>query len=270
LWGLSYTYFRKGYGKKCLDFGNTLLEYGNKHSNIRCQVVGHICVGLGYNTAGDYLLAIKSLEQGVAVAVDPFYSQWAKLLLAANYLSNKRLAEAEAALKEVWTYTTNFGCETIGALASALLGIVSIIKGNLSKGIKMVEETNQNIIESEAKGWIAFWGNMLGGLYLQMVQSGEKPSLSLVIKNMGFLIKNAPHADRRAKDFFQKAIRQAKEVGDNDTLGRAYLNLGLLHKAKKRTDKAKECISEAIKIFEETEADVFLKQTKEVLESLNN
>jgi class 3 adenylate cyclase len=33
---------------------------------------------------------------------------------------------------------------------------------------------------------------------------------------------------------------------------------------------AKECISEAIKIFEETEAQVFLKQTREVLESLNS
>jgi tetratricopeptide (TPR) repeat protein len=270
LWGLAYTYFRKGYGKKCLDIGNKLLGYGNKHSNIRCQVVGHICVGLGYNTAGDFPLAIKFLEQGVAVAADPFYSQWAKLFLAANYLSNKQLAEAEAALKEVWTYATNYGCELFEVLASALLGIVSIIKGNLSKGIKKVEETNQNIIESETKGWIAFWGNMLGSLYLQMVQGGEKPSLSFLIKNMGFLIKNAPNADRKAEEYFNKAIQQAKEVGDNGTMGRAYLNLGLLHQAKKRVEKAKECIAEAIKIFEETEAELFLKQAREVLESMDN
>jgi hypothetical protein len=34
-WGLSYTYYRQGYGKKCLHIGNQLLDYGNQHSNIR-------------------------------------------------------------------------------------------------------------------------------------------------------------------------------------------------------------------------------------------
>ncbi len=51
-------------------------------------------------------------------------------------------------------------------------------------------------------------------------------------------------------------------------LGQAYLDLGFLHKIKKRTDQAKECISEAIKIFEQTEAESFLKQAKEALVSL--
>jgi hypothetical protein len=51
-------------------------------------------------------------------------------------------------------------------------------------------------------------------------------------------------------------------------LGGAYFNLGLLHTAKKRTDKARQCISEAIKIFEQCEAEIFVHQAKEVLESL--
>jgi hypothetical protein len=47
-------------------------------------------------------------------------------------------------------------------------------------------------------------------------------------------------------------------------------NLGYLHKTKKRTDKAKECFSEAKQIFEECEMDGFLKQAKDALDSLNN
>ena len=105
---------------------------------------------------------------------------------------------------------------------------------------------------------------------MQIAQGGEKPNLSFLIKNFGFLIKNAPRADRKAEAHFYKAIDQAKEIGDNGLLGQAYFNLGLLHKAKKRVDKAKECLSEATKIFEETEAEGFLIQAKEVLESLNN
>jgi hypothetical protein len=43
--------------------------------------------------------------------------------------------------------------------------------------------------------------------------------------------------------------------------------LGLLHKAKGRRAKARECISEAVKLFEECGAEVYLKQAKEALEN---
>ena len=270
LWGLSYTYFCQGYGKRCSQIGKQLLDYGNKHSNIRCQVVGHICVGMGYNLAGYYPAAVKSLEQGVAVAADPFYSQWAKLFLSMNYLSNNQTREAESVFKEVLTYSTNFGCELFEVYASTFLGVISFINGNLSKGIKIVEETNRFIIENERKGWMAAWEKMLGSLYLAIAQGGEKPSLLFLVKNIGFLIKNAPNVDRKAETHFNKAIDQAKKVGDIGLLGRTYLDLGLLHKAKKRIDKARGCISEAIRFFEETEAEGFLKQAKDALESLDD
>ncbi|UCD78696.1 MAG: AAA family ATPase, partial [Desulfobacterales bacterium] len=270
LWGLSYTYYANGCGKRCSQIGKRLLDYGNRHSNIRCLVVGHICVGLGHNTAGDYPAAIKSLEKGVAVAKDPFYEQWARLFLATNYLLNKQIIRAEDAYKEVWNYATNFGCELFADYASALLGVISIIKGNLSEGIKMVEVTKQNIIESGRKGWIAFWESLLGSIYLQMAIGGEKPNLSFLFKNIVFLMKNAPHASRKAETHFNNAIEHAKKVGANGTLGQTYLNLGLLHQAKKRVGKAKECLSEAVRIFEETEAQVYLKKAKEALESLQD
>jgi hypothetical protein len=48
----------------------------------------------------------------------------------------------------------------------------------------------------------------------------------------------------------------------------AYLDLGLLHRTKGRTGQARKCISEAIQIFEQTEAEGFLKQAKEALASV--
>jgi hypothetical protein len=46
------------------------------------------------------------------------------------------------------------------------------------------------------------------------------------------------------------------------------LDLGRLHKAKKRTGEAKDCISKAIKIFEEIEAGPFLEKAREALAAL--
>ena len=88
------------------------------------------------------------------------------------------------------------------------------------------------------------------------------------VKNIGFLLKNAPTAFKKAERCFNRAIAAAEKGGDKSTIGRAYFNFGLLYKSQKKVDMAKKCFSEAIKIFEELEAEVFLKQAKEALENL--
>jgi hypothetical protein len=51
-------------------------------------------------------------------------------------------------------------------------------------------------------------------------------------------------------------------------LGQIYLDLGLLHMAKNKRDEARVCLSEAVGLFEQCEAKVYLKQAQEVLERL--
>ncbi|UCB49907.1 MAG: hypothetical protein JSW56_03155 [Deltaproteobacteria bacterium] len=60
----------------------------------------------------------------------------------------------------------------------------------------------------------------------------------------------------------------AKEIGAKGTEGQAYLDLGFLHKAKKRPSQAREYLIEAIQLFEQCEANGYLKQAKDALESL--
>jgi hypothetical protein len=61
----------------------------------------------------------------------------------------------------------------------------------------------------------------------------------------------------------------AEEIGAIGLLGQAHLGLGKLHKAKKRKDKARECLLKAIDCFERCEAETILKQTREELNSLD-
>jgi tetratricopeptide (TPR) repeat protein len=60
----------------------------------------------------------------------------------------------------------------------------------------------------------------------------------------------------------------AKEIGAKGTMGMAYFDLGVLYRMKGKTEQAKKCISEALQIFEECEAEGFLKQAKEALASV--
>ena len=106
-----------------------------------------------------------------------------------------------------------------------------------------------------------------GKMYSQ-IATGPTPAFSILAQNIGFLVKNAPFAGKKAEEHFTKAIEILREIGANSFLGRAYLDLGMLHKARKSTDQARECISEAIHFFKEGEAEVYLKQANEALDSL--
>ena len=82
------------------------------------------------------------------------------------------------------------------------------------------------------------------------------------------ILKNVPFAAKKAQVHFSNAIELFKETGAKGYLGQVYLSQGLLYKATKRTDKARQSILEAIDLFKECEAEVWLKQANEALDSL--
>jgi tetratricopeptide (TPR) repeat protein len=232
------------------------------------MVMGHFITGLGHGATGDIPSAIKSLERSIQVSADPFYSKFPILMLGNYYLSGGRFQDAEDALEEVLTFSRNFGTECVGSWAYACLGVVAIVKGHMSHGLKMLEESIRSSKENESILFYSFCEVLLGTVYLQIVQGEGERSLSTMFRNIGFLVKNVPFAGKKAEDHFNKAIEAAKEIGAKGFQGLACLNLGLLHKAKKRTEQAQKCITEAVQLFEQCKAETSLKQAKEALVSL--
>jgi tetratricopeptide (TPR) repeat protein len=122
-------------------------------------------------------------------------------------------------------------------------------------------------IRNQSKVRYAFSEYIFGKTYSQ-IATGPTPDFSIMAKNIAFLVKNVPFAAKNAEKHFNKAIDLLREIGAKSFLGGAYLDLGLFNKARKKNQQARECISEAIKIFEETGAEEILKQAKEALDSL--
>jgi tetratricopeptide (TPR) repeat protein len=268
LGGLGFVYSQSGETTKTLEVGKALLDYGERHSNIRSLVIGHGDIGTGYMIDGDFQSAIENYEKAIQVSADPFYSQTARLRLALSYLFNNQLDKAETALEEVLTYSQKFGAGSIGTMARILMGVLLIAKGQMSQGLELLAEGQRDCLENQRRTLYAHSEYILGKVYSQIVEGAKPISLSTMVKNIGFLIKNVPFASKKAEEHFNRAIEVAKEIGAKGTMGRAYLDLGLLYRIKGKTEQAKKCISEAIQIFEQTEAGGFLKQAKEALASL--
>jgi tetratricopeptide (TPR) repeat protein len=230
--------------------------------------MGHGAMGVGYGLRGDWHSAIECLESGTRIAVDPFYSQLSRMILGSLYLLDNQLDKAETALDEVMTYSQKFGAGVIGIQARIFMGVVLIAKGQMSQGLKLLEEGQRGCLENHWRTLYARSEYVLGKVYSQIAEGSGPIRLSTVAKNIGFLIKNVPFASKKAEEHFSRAIKVAKEIGAKGLLGMAYLDLGLLHRVKGKTEEARKCLSEAIQIFEQTEAEGFLKQAKEALASL--
>jgi tetratricopeptide (TPR) repeat protein len=67
---------------------------------------------------------------------------------------------------------------------------------------------------------------------------------------------NVPFAVEKAEEHLKKAVELAIEIGAKPALSYAYLDLGLLHRAKGNTAQARKCISDAIQLFEQYGAEV--------------
>jgi tetratricopeptide (TPR) repeat protein len=183
-------------------------------------------------------------------------------------LFSNQFDKAETALAEVLTYNEKFGAGWIGTQASIFMGALLIAKGQMSQGLKLLERGQRDCLENEVRTEYARSEYVLGKVYSQIAEGSGTISLSAMAKNIGFLIQNIPFASKKAEEHFNRAKDVAKEIGAKGTMGMSYLDLGLLYSTKGKKEQAKKCLSEAIQIFEQTEAKGFLTQAQDTLASL--
>jgi class 3 adenylate cyclase/tetratricopeptide (TPR) repeat protein len=265
----AYAYWFRGDVKKTAELGQVLLEYGKKHSDLRCIAYYYVVMGCRGTAAGDFPSAIECLKKCVEISPDPVLSHGARMVLGGCYLATGQLKEVQSTVGEAIEYSKKFGYEWIGAFAQAFKGMVLIAQGDLKQGVNLYEDANRVWLENNSLWRYAYGNYTMGRVYSQIAQGGGvKKDLSFYIKNIGFLIKTVPFAHKKAEDHLNIAIKTAGKMGAKSVLGQAYLELGKLHKAKGKTEKARECISNAIGAFEKCEADVFLKQAREALAAL--
>jgi class 3 adenylate cyclase/tetratricopeptide (TPR) repeat protein len=269
LGGLGMVYAQMGERKKTFQVGEALVAYGRRHSNVRSQSMGLGLISYASVLDGDFSKAIEDCKEALRIGKDPFYSQIGRCFLGIFSFMGGRLQEAEEALTEVLEFGQKFGSEILRERARQFLGAVLVAKGQMGRGLKMLEDVRAASLKNKNRFDYVSTEYILGKVYLQIVQRGEERiGLSTVARNIGFLIREVPFASKKAEDHFNESIRVAKEVGIKSILGQAYLDLGLLHKIKGRTDKARLCISNALGVFEQCDAEFYRKQAKEALASL--
>jgi class 3 adenylate cyclase/tetratricopeptide (TPR) repeat protein len=268
LGGLCYIHFFKGDTEMIFEGAKRLIEHGDLYSNNRSKVFGLWFRAFGHIVTGDFKSAIDDSKISLKIAKDPLYAMCPKLNLALAYFFGGQFLEAENFLKDGINYCGKLGIGQFSVMCHMLLAPVLIAQGSMQQGDEMMKTARKTLIGNQRKTVFAISEYILGEINLQLA-TGPKPSLSIIAKNIGFLFKNVPFAGRKAEDHLCKAINLFKELAMKGYLGLAYLSLGMLYKAKNRTEEAKSKIMEAINIFKQCEAKGYLEQANEALESVN-
>ncbi len=268
LGGIAYAHYKKGDRSKALEAGEALVEFGRRHGNLRSVAFGYCFLGQSHLMDGDVSTALEWAKRAAREAQDPLYYHGALCIAGIAYAQGGRFQEAGPPLAEAVTFFRKCRWEWFETVAKIFLSMAWIAQGRMSRGLGLIEECRRACLENERRYFYATSEYCLGKLYLQIAQGEGDLSLSTAIKNIGFLVKSVPFAARKAESHFNKAIEVAEEIGAKAVLGQAYLDLGKLHKAKNRKDNAKECINKAIKYFDLSGTETFLKEARAELESL--
>jgi class 3 adenylate cyclase/tetratricopeptide (TPR) repeat protein len=268
LGGIGFTHYYRGERKKALEAGNTLVEFGEKNSDIRSMVMGHYIAGLGHFLSGDLKSGVESEERAVQISADPYYRQFPTLFIGIGHFLNGEFERAQTAFEEVVAFSEESGVEQIGTPARTLLGAVLLSTGKLKSGLKVIEEGRNRFEERGRKWCVGLTELLLGQFYLQVATRSGETNLPLMLKNLPFLVAKLPSAANKAKQHFLNCIEISEEIGAQSLAGEAYMSLGLLHKSKGRKDEAEKSFSEAIRRFEKCELKGPLQQAREAIASL--
>jgi tetratricopeptide (TPR) repeat protein len=264
----AYAFYAMGECAKILDLSRTLRGQGEHDSSTRSVTWGYAVEAWGHLAAGDLTSAIRANEKALETSADPLYGQFPNLFLGISLLAAGQYERAMAPLQDVLVFARNAGCELLGTPSEMLAGIVSITQGDLREGFRVVEDIQKRWSENNARWRYTFSECLLGELFLGFVRRSSPISLSSMIKNLGFLLKNLPFAGKKAEGHYRRSIEAARDIGALGLQGQAHLGLGQLYVHKGRKREAGEHLGSAVQLFEQCKATAFLEQARQALEAL--
>jgi class 3 adenylate cyclase/tetratricopeptide (TPR) repeat protein len=265
---LSSAYYMRGEVSRCREIGLMTIDYGIKNNEPRCQSTGFRTLALSYFAAGDFVTTIEYAQKAVKGCPEPYFYVWAKTVLGMSYFANGQHRDAEETFGEIARFDQEYNSRYVGTVARFFIGVLTIVRGELAKGIGFLEDLIKFFSQSGNQYRLAGANHILGRVYLKLLQGGDKKNINFIIKNFGFLIKTLPFLSERAENHLNVAITVAKKIGAKGILAQALLDMGQLRKKKGLKDEAKKYIGDAIQLFEECQADVFIKHAREALASL--
>jgi tetratricopeptide (TPR) repeat protein len=258
-----YLYGKSGFGKAgCLAFqgkaqqarrtAELVLAYGHKNNNSRCLSLAYSVLGDNEYYNGNSRNALEIYEKSIASSPEPMYRYMSSTNMSAALIAEGRLDEAEKLLNRCEAFfSTNRG-KFFTMEIKSFQALLLFRKSQFSKAFRHLKGIRTTWNQAKCFYPIALVEYTLGTIYLEMLHGNTKVPLSVVLRNLSFIVANAPFAYRRAKQSFERSYEVAKAHGIFGIHGRSALELGVLLKAR-NPERAGEYLHEALEVLRKTD-----------------
>ncbi len=137
------------------------------------------------------------------------------------------------------------GCEEINAFADVLWGVALLIRGEIGKGIRWIEQALLRLEERGYRPGADYFRMALCEIYLEIISGNGKASVGVIARNIITLIIIRFTVGKRIHGLIE-AVRQNPQFDPNGFhIGRCEMILGLLYKTKKKRALAVQHLTEA-------------------------
>ncbi len=148
-------------------------------------------------------------------------------------------------VRDVRRQITKNGYLGLLTITEVPIGIAMVLNGDMAAGVRWLEASITTMSQVGNAYGAAFGHLALGQIYAQMAAGKDKPPLSVVFKNLVFLVRTVPFVKAKAIHHFEAAIQISRKSALQGIEAQALMHIGLLYKAKRKLPEARRHLEEA-------------------------
>ena len=243
-WNVATDYAFRGLMREAREGALKLLDAGRERDDRRALGIAHSILALIGMLIGDFHEAARHSEECVRTAAAPYErgmgaitKAGAEIFLGDQGGLARLLAAIGVASETGWGQMVAFGTISVG--------VGHVLAGRIAKGIRLLESA---IAGYDARGE-RFYANStklpLAEIYLKMLTSRARPPLSVILRNLGIVLRVKFFGVRRIQALLEQAGRSPHQSESSIIRARINMNIGLLHKLKKEPDLARQFLEKA-------------------------
>ena len=246
-----------------------LIELSRETGDPRPRTLGMWALGYLNAITGEYEEGVECADESLRSALSSLDRWCAQNPKGFALAMLGRTEEGLNVLGEARRQWETGGLRMTAAANEMLYGAALVLAGDMAGGVRIIEEA-----EGRVPGWgrqpftRAFGHFFLGQIYLSMALGEKTPPLSVLLRNIGFLVRTMPFVAAKARRHLEASVAECRTLNAPYFIAANLCNLGLLHKAKRRPAEARICLEEAREIALPLEVTVLIDQIDAALAEL--
>ncbi|MCZ6771586.1 MAG: AAA family ATPase, partial [Proteobacteria bacterium] len=125
------------------------------------------------------------------------------------------------------------------------IGLAMVTVGEIAAGVQWIERAIAEAVAAGNQHGAGMGHIVLGEIYMQMANGGEKLTFDVLRKNLFFILRAMPFAKTKAIRHFDQAIALGQEVGMHGIAAQAMLDKGIVLRESGQSDLGRRTLEDA-------------------------